>query len=122
MNAFEAITPTKDGLVDQINKNEGGSNNFTNNGIKVITGEQNVFETRTADVAGTNGRALKKEKKLKSLTAVDADNTVLESKNKVIGTRPDGSKIILRTEEGLEQASALEAEGVTFDFSDFHEN
>ena len=38
MNAFEAITPTKDGLVDQINKNEGGSNNFTNNGIKVITG------------------------------------------------------------------------------------
>ena len=51
MNAFEAITPTKDGLVDQINKNEGGSNNFTNNGIKVITGEQNVFETKTADDA-----------------------------------------------------------------------
>ena len=74
MNAFEAITPTKDGLVDQINKNEGGSNNFTNNGIKVITGEQNVFETRTADVANT-GRARKINKPVKSLTAVDADNT-----------------------------------------------
>ena len=117
MNAFEAITPTKDGLVDQINKNEGGSNNFTNNGIKVITGEQNVFETRTADIAATNGRTLEKE--LKSLTAVDADNTTLVSKNQVIGTRPDGSKIMLRTEEFGEQASALEAEGVTFDFSDF---
>ena len=117
MNAFEAITPTKDGLVDQINKNEGGSNNFTNNGIRVITGRQNVYETRNADVAGTNGRALNKE--LKSLTAVDADNTTLVSKNQVIGTRPDGSKIMLRTEEFGEQASALEAEGVTFDFSDF---
>jgi len=117
MNAFEAITPTKDGLVDQINKNEGGSNNFTNAGIKVITGEQNVFETRTADDAAKKARDLNKEKK--SLTAVDADNTVLESKNKVIGTRPDGSKIILRTEEFGEQASTLEAEGVTFDFSDF---
>ena len=117
MNAFEAITPTKDGLVDQINKNEGGSNNFTNNGIRVITGQQNVYETRNADVAGTNGRALNKE--LKSLTAVDADNTTLVSKNQVIGTRPDGSKIMLRTEEFGEQASALEAEGVTFDFSDF---
>ena len=117
MNAFEAITPTKDGLVDQINKNEGGSNNFTNAGIKVITGEQNVFETRTADIAATNGRTL--EKPTLSLTAVDADNTLFKSKNKVIGTRPDGSKIMLRTEEFGEQASALEAEGVTFDFSDF---
>ena len=117
MNAFEAITPEKDGLVDQINKNEGGSNNFTNNGIKVITGENNVYETRTADNAGAEGRKITKP--VKSLTAVDADNTVLESKNKVIGTRPDGSKIILRTEEFGEQASTLEAEGVTFDFSDF---
>ena len=41
---------------------------------------------KSIHVAGTNGRALNKE--LKSLTAVDADNTVLESKNKVIGTRP----------------------------------
>ena len=117
IDAFVKLTPELNGLVDQINKNEGGSNNFTNNGIKVITGEQNVFETRTADIAATNGRTLEKE--LKSLTAVDADNTTLVSKNQVIGTRPDGSKIMLRTEEFGEQASALEAEGVTFDFSDF---
>ena len=69
------------------------------------------------DKAASVGRKLDTPKK--GISVFDFDDTLAKTKEKVIVNNPDGTTIEITAAKFAEQASELEAEGATFDFSNF---
>ena len=69
------------------------------------------------DKAASLGRKLDTPKK--GISVFDFDDTLAKTKEKVIVNNPDGTTIEITAAKFAEQASDLEAEGATFDFSNF---
>jgi len=71
----------------------------------------------TYDTAASKARDLNAPKK--GISVFDFDDTLAKTKEKVIVNKADGSTIEISAAKFAEQASNLEAEGATFDFSNF---
>jgi len=69
------------------------------------------------DKAASLGRKLDTPKK--GISVFDFDDTLAKTKEKVIVNNPDGTTKEISAAQFAEQASDLEAEGATFDFSNF---
>ena len=76
-----------------------------------------MYHLAQTDAAARNGRKLNQPKK--SLTAFDADETLVVTKSKVKVEMPDGTKFELNPNEFGAQAKQLESEGAKFNFDEF---
>ena len=101
-------------------ESKASKNNTTKFGDKV-NNEMTVADQLTMlgvyDKAASLGRKLDTPKK--GISVFDFDDTLAKTKEKVIVNNPDGTTIEITAAKFAEQASDLEAEGATFDFSNF---
>jgi len=67
----------------------------------------------------SKGEVFKKDKPTKGISVFDFDDTLAKTKEKVIVNMPDGEIKEISASEFAENANLLEAEGATFDFSNF---
>jgi hypothetical protein len=112
MDAFMLLEPSvKASLSKQKNQYVGGKS------PNLDTVEGLVYHLAQTDAAARNARKLNKEKK--SLTAFDADETLVVTKSKVKVEMPDGTKFELDPNEFGAQAKELESQGAKFNFDDF---
>ena len=112
MDAFMLLEPSvKASLSKQKNQYVGGKS------PNLDTVEGLVYHLAQTDAAARNARKLNKDKK--SLTAFDADETLVVTKSKVKVEMPDGTKFELNPNEFGAQAKELESQGAKFNFDDF---
>ena len=112
MDAFMLLEPSvAASLSKQKNQYIGGKS------PNLDTVEGLVYHLAQTDAAARNARKLNKDKK--SLTAFDADETLVVTKSKVKVEMPDGTKFELDPSEFGAQAKELESQGAKFNFDDF---
>ncbi len=111
INTFEPIG---------IKQSKAGKLNVKNLGDKVSADQSIVKQTETLsnyDKALSLGRNLNTP--AKGISVFDFDDTLAKTKEKVLYTKLDGSQGSLTAQQFAEQATDLESNGVTFDFSEF---
>lgn len=112
MDAFMLLEPSVSAsLSKQKNQYVGGKS------PNLDTVEGLLYHLAQTDAAARNARKLNKNKK--SLTAFDADETLVVTKSKVKVEMPDGTKFELNPNEFGAQAKELESQGAKFNFDDF---
>ena len=103
-----------------IKESKAGRINVKNTGNKV-SNEQSI--AKQIETLGNYDKALSLGRNLntpaKGISVFDFDDTLAKTKEKVLYTKLDGSKGSLTAQQFAEQATDLESNGVTFDFSEF---
>ena len=111
INTFEAIG---------IKESRAGKLNIKNLGDKVSADQSIVKQIETLgnyDKAAALARSLNTPEK--GISVFDFDDTLARTKEKVLYTTFDGKEGSLSAKQFAEQATDLESNGVTFDFSEF---
>ena len=103
-----------------IKESKAGRINVKNTGDKV-SNEQSI--AKQIETLGNYDKALSLGRNLntpaKGISVFDFDDTLAKTKEKVLYTKLDGSQGSLTAQQFAEQATDLESNGVTFDFSEF---
>ena len=82
-----------------------------------MTIERQIDVLKDYDKAAELGRAL--DTPTKGISVFDFDDTLAKTKEKVIVNKRDGSTVEISASEFAQQAANLEADGATFDFTNF---
>ena len=96
------------------------NNKLQPNGLKhdtAVLNDTQISEFSTLDKAFDNARNI--EAPIKKIRVFDFDDTLARSKSMVIVNMPDGSSRKINATEFAAQAADLEAQGATFDFTEF---
>ena len=87
----------------------------------IINDQQTSQQQKDVMIASleSKGEVFKKDKPTKGISVFDFDDTLAKTKEKVIVTTRDGETYEISAAEFAETAGDLQAEGATFDFSNF---